>query len=168
MALGFVVDFSALKWDPANDYRMKQIAMGSFHACAITDQGHVYCWGHNDSYQLGALEVEDRCTMGYQTIPCSHTPIPVPGLENIIDLALSDISSCALDDTGVVWCWGVSQTQLLNTSYSELCDLSWLNDPMMALYSCSPFPNPIDGINHAVSIGASGRMDETMESREHS
>ena len=29
------------------------IALGDYHACAVTAAHAVYCWGLNDSYQLG-------------------------------------------------------------------------------------------------------------------
>lgn len=151
-----VVEIPTLDWNPAEDCFIERIAVGGRHACAITKQGHVYCWGHDESRQLGVSVVDDTCAVGWESMSCSRTPLPVPGLSGIVDLALSNTTSCALDGAGVVWCWGYSQSKVFDASSSKLCDLSWADDSVQENSSCSPFPTPIDGIEHAVSIGAWG------------
>src|SRR5690606_9111126 len=74
-------------------------------ACAITAQRRVACWGANGLRQLGvtSLGPEDR----------RDIPVEVPGLENIVKIALGGEHACALDNEGVVRCWGHNnQSQL--------------------------------------------------------
>ena len=56
------------------------------------------CWGANDMEQLGNV---DQMGLG------SIDPVQVDGLTtNVIDVKTGRWHSCALLDTGKVWCWG--------------------------------------------------------------
>ena len=79
-----------------------QVAVGEDHTCAILTDATVACWGNNSDGQLGNNSVP-------------HTAVPVavylPGssrhkLSNIIDIAASGYFTCALQNTGAVYCWG--------------------------------------------------------------
>ena len=73
-----------------------QIAAAAYHTCALDGGGEVSCWGDNRSGQLG--------------IPAdgsTHTdPVTVDGLPPVVDLAAGYTHTCAIDETGGVWCWG--------------------------------------------------------------
>ena len=71
------------------------VAMGDFHALALTDEGRVWSWGDNDSGQLGLGDLEIR-----------DMPTEVSGLSGVIAVAASPGKSFALDDQGQVWWWG--------------------------------------------------------------
>ena len=42
--------------------KMVQVVAGSSHSCALDDAGHVWCWGFNDSGQLGDGTTTNRAT----------------------------------------------------------------------------------------------------------
>lgn len=76
------------------------IAAGYRHTCAI-ESGLVRCWGDNSFFQLGD---GGRVT---------STPSPVTvedaggnALSGMGSLALGTWHSCALDPSGIAWCWG--------------------------------------------------------------
>lgn len=73
-------------------------AVGLFFTCAFGSDGGVYCWGANDTGQLGNEEAG----------PSTHLPTPVQGLSGVtpVALALGDYHACILDDAGKVRCWG--------------------------------------------------------------
>ena len=52
------------------------VSVGWDHACAVTTDAAVYCWGNNDSGQLGAI-VEQMCMVGGKTASCSPIPVQV-------------------------------------------------------------------------------------------
>jgi len=68
------------------------IAAGDRHSCAVTDSGALWCWGANDTGQLGAGDTVAR-------------DIPVRVLDGVIDVGLGDAHTCAGTDVGMQ-CWG--------------------------------------------------------------
>ena len=76
-----------------NVYR---VAAGRHHTCALGAGGAtVLCWGRNDFGQLGDGTNIHR-----------KSPVIVPGLTDILQLALGDTHTCALKGTGEIFCWG--------------------------------------------------------------
>ncbi|MBA2661714.1 MAG: hypothetical protein H0U74_05425 [Bradymonadaceae bacterium] len=76
-------------------------ALGQLHTCAVAVTGKTYCWGRNNSAQLGRTEA---------TAALIGDPDPVPALADVPS-ALSELSagnghSCALDAGKNVVCWG--------------------------------------------------------------
>jgi len=98
-----------------------QIDCGSWHTCALLEDGSVSCWGANDVGQLGS-----PVPLEYPTI------IPFPTLvtseSSFKDIALGRMHSCAITTTGAVYCWGVNYNGELGLGY-----LDWDAHPMPAL-----------------------------------
>ncbi|MDO9455164.1 RCC1 domain-containing protein, partial [Nocardioides sp.] len=69
---------------------------GTFHTCAVIDDGTVQCWGNNGDRRLGATTTSDR----------TSTPVTVTGLTDVVDVAAGDRHTCALTGAGAVRCWG--------------------------------------------------------------
>lgn len=75
----------------------KKVAAGDYHYAAIDQNGDLYMWGSNNYGQLGD---------GSKTSDRKYTPEKVPSLKNIVDVALGDGFSAALDADGAVYVWG--------------------------------------------------------------
>ncbi len=71
------------------------LAEGRRHACAVTDDGAVYCWGAGASGQLGNGSRKDRAR-----------PTRVTKVRAAVDVDVGAAHSCALSAGGAVWCWG--------------------------------------------------------------
>jgi len=74
-----------------------QVDVGHTHSCAVDDAGEIYCWGHNETGQLGiAGDFVDR-----------DAPVRVE-LEGRRFRAVTAgaFHTCALDVDGDAWCWG--------------------------------------------------------------
>lgn len=83
------------------------VALGDRHTCALlaTGGGSVWCWGSNESGQLGD---------GTQT---SRTaPVAVAGLTGITQIVAGGAFTCALDTAGAVICWGRNTDGELGTN----------------------------------------------------
>jgi alpha-tubulin suppressor-like RCC1 family protein len=75
-----------------------QVAAG-FHMLALDSGGQVWSWGTNNSGELG------NGTTSQQS-GSNPTPVPVPGLSGIVQIAGGQGDSFALQSNGTVWAWG--------------------------------------------------------------
>lgn len=76
--------------------KARTLDAGQDHACAVTEERSVQCWGWNRMYELGN---------GSQG--SSPVPVDVRGLdEPVVGVATGTLFSCALTATGGVRCWG--------------------------------------------------------------
>jgi alpha-tubulin suppressor-like RCC1 family protein len=80
-----------------------QVAEGVNQTCAVRNDGTVWCWGANESGQLGDGTIVER-----------HNPVQVHGAGNVGGLASAkrvvtgDDHGCALRTDGTVLCWGAN------------------------------------------------------------
>ena len=72
-----------------------KIRGGGAHACTVTDQGTVWCWGNNQYGQLGDGTTSTRLA-----------PVEVAGLSNVRHIALGTFHTCAVHHNGLMRCWG--------------------------------------------------------------
>ncbi len=86
-----------------------QIVGGLGHTCGLTTGGQAYCWGLNESGELGDGTYSDR-----------KTPVAVIGGLTFVELATGWYSSCGRTAAGAVYCWG-------DNSASQLGDGTTLN-----------------------------------------
>ncbi len=75
-----------------------ELAEGNGHTCARTSGGQLFCWGLNDSGQLGDGTLTNRV---------SPTLVPLPsGVTSFSALAVGETHTCAVANTGAAYCWG--------------------------------------------------------------
>jgi alpha-tubulin suppressor-like RCC1 family protein len=75
-----------------------QISTGVYHTCARTNDGAVWCWGANDSGQLGSDALD----------PFTPTQVTALGT-SVIKLnsgSGGEAHSCAIKADRTLWCWG--------------------------------------------------------------
>ena len=90
-----VVVSSAGKLEPLSD--VVQLSAGASFACAVKDDGSVWCWGANDSGQLGKST---------ETLASSFTALAVPKVTGAVKVAAAVGHACALLDDTTMKCWG--------------------------------------------------------------
>jgi alpha-tubulin suppressor-like RCC1 family protein len=72
-----------------------RVTTGVWHTCAITGAGEAWCWGLNDSGQLGDL-----------TLDSSSQPVLVAGELAFASISMGGFHSCGLTGDGKAYCWG--------------------------------------------------------------
>ena len=95
---------------------VKQVAV-SYHVCALTNAGEVWCWGGNAESQLGAAS-QDQCVanqavsrgrrgeeLGPPPLACARQPMRAP-ISDVVQIAVGRTTSYALTKHGEVYCWG--------------------------------------------------------------
>jgi alpha-tubulin suppressor-like RCC1 family protein len=73
----------------------KTLSAGSFHTCATTSDGALYCWGDNGSGQLAQPDSVEQSAM----------PIQV-SLISVAAVAAGPFHTCALLNDRRTFCWG--------------------------------------------------------------
>lgn len=113
-----------------------RIGAGALFACALTREGEVRCWGRNLAGQTGQPIVEVGVSR----------PKLVPGLADVIDLAVGYDHACALKRDRSVWCWGANKSYQLGHVSSV--------DPDCNGKPCSAVPTRVEGLSaDAVTAG---------------
>ena len=65
------------------------------HTCALSADGTAYCWGANDTGQLGD-----------GTNTQSTAPVAVQGGHKFAEISAGSKHTCGLTKGGDLWCWG--------------------------------------------------------------
>ena len=115
------------------------VASGFDHTCALREGGKVSCWGSNEFAQIG--NGRDFIT---EVLNDSFVadPSEVVSLDNAVAIAAGNAASCALLETGEIFCWG-------SNSYGRMGNSEAL--------SSNPTPLPVSGISDALVVAAGGR-----------
>lgn len=111
LGIGGLPDSVPMKSDPVElGAEAVDVAAGDRHACAVTADGTVYCWGSNSAGQLG----------GGTTVEHSRIPVKVLDIDNAVGVALGWKHSCAVLDNGGARCWGLNTSgQLGNGKFGH-------------------------------------------------
>ncbi len=101
------------------------IRSGGRHTCASKSDGTLWCWGHNESGQLGD-----------GTYTSTATPVQVAGLSGVTLFDLGRFHTCAAgsyEGASGLWCWGHasygSHSGGPNRSVSRLGNNDFLDQP---------------------------------------
>jgi alpha-tubulin suppressor-like RCC1 family protein len=103
------------------------------HTCGLKATGAAYCWGNNDSGQLG-----DRTTTN------RDEPVLVMVGRGFVSLTTGDFHTCGLTASGAAFCWGGNWNGQLGAQSLETCD-DW---------ACSTTPMLVSGGHDFVSLAA--------------
>ena len=84
------------------DGAFEHVSMGAYHGCAIDTSGSLECWG------LGSnLDVDESRRIDGVLVEDFDQAVPVPG--RFAQVSAGDEHTCALDESGQVYCWGRSE-----------------------------------------------------------
>ena len=95
----------------ADDHRFRELSAGGRHTCGITTAGAGWCWGSNESGELGSLATRaNGCSgsNGEEDWFCAHSPVRVAVDQVFRNLDSGHRHSCAtsVSSTTAVVCWG--------------------------------------------------------------
>lgn len=75
---------------------------GATHACAIRENGEMYCWGSNNRGQVGDGTTNNQ-----------SAPTLVSGAGPWLSVSSGSEFSCAIRDDHTLWCWGLNSSRQL-------------------------------------------------------
>jgi alpha-tubulin suppressor-like RCC1 family protein/uncharacterized protein YjdB len=96
LGVGSIGSTSASPLPVSGGLTFASIAAGEAHTCGMTRDGSLYCWGWNFYNQLGS---------GTQTTP-SAVPVRAASDLHFLGIGAGSAHSCAIDASGIAWCWG--------------------------------------------------------------
>lgn len=105
--------------------RFASLVVGDNHACGLTSDGALYCWGYNNRGQLGTTAMLDGCSVTNwqgkeETVSCSARPIRVHGPGRFAAVATGTLHTCALTPSGMAQCWGDNGWEHLGAAWDVL------------------------------------------------
>jgi alpha-tubulin suppressor-like RCC1 family protein len=86
----------------ADGMLFSELAAGLDFTCGLTIVGTVYCWGLNDTGQLGNASTGADCG----GLRCSLAPVVAAQGKTFLTITAGQSHICGLDKKGVAWCWG--------------------------------------------------------------
>ncbi len=103
------------------------LALGDYHACAVTSKNQVYCWGLNNADQLGHLPGATGTNDGFcagsgHSVPCNATPTLV-SVGAAAGVSAAGAFTCSVGTDGTVSCWGAVQTTIPEDAGTASCGL---------------------------------------------
>lgn len=106
------------------------IAAGGAHSCGLTTSGAAYCWGRNESGQLGVPVPATTCATDAGTVACITQAVPVGGGRTFAQLAAGGAHTCGLTSDGTAYCWGNNATGQLgdNTATQRVAPVAVATD----------------------------------------
>jgi len=119
-----------------------QIAVGGDHVCARSTNGPLFCWGKNDSGQVGNGVAGDPVL----------TPLHVSALPDAVDdVALGQEHTCAVLHDGTARCWGRND--------SGQCGTGDLTSPVLV-------PTEVSGLGGGVARVSAGTLFSCARKRD--
>ncbi|KAJ7597430.1 RCC1/BLIP-II [Mycena floridula] len=101
----------------AGDYeKVSSVANGANHLLVLTTHGKIYAWGAGEQGQLGRKILERRKIHG--TVPEKVT-LGTDSRTRAVIVGAGIYHSFAVDDSGVVWGWGLNSMGQTGTGYSD-------------------------------------------------
>ena len=119
-----------------------QIEVGDRHVCAVSVDAAVWCWGDDASGQLGD---------GAGPADPSQ-PVEVPSFGDVASVSAGGDSTCAVLETGPLYCWGANGEGQLGTG-----DRTGSDEPVevdLRNVAPPPFPGLVEGAARAAAADA--------------
>ena len=95
------------------DFSFRDVTAGGLHACGLTQDKRIICWGGNGRGQLGiGVTPEPIVTPGAPTVIMGETVLPGrPGKTLTVEWRIRQVTAgglhtCAIAQTGAPYCWG--------------------------------------------------------------
>lgn len=90
------------------------LSAGPSHACALLDDGTVWCWGSGNEHQLGKNAGSN-----------SFAPTQVKGIDDATSVAAGLRHTCATRENGTVSCWGQNDYGEAGTATTRTVLRAW-------------------------------------------
>jgi alpha-tubulin suppressor-like RCC1 family protein len=129
------------------------LTLGGAHACVLTEDGRVRCWGYGGHGGLGYGNPND---IGDDENPEKAGDVPVGG--RVVQLDAGFAHTCALLDTGRIRCWGANDCGQLGYGHQRNVGDDETPASVGDVDVGEPAVMVSAGVNHTCSLLASGQV----------
>lgn len=124
------------------------VTAGGAHTCGLTSSGVAYCWGRDESGQLGVPPPVTTCLN--PALACGLVPYPVDGGLRFDRLSAGGAHTCGLTSDGSAWCWG-------DNAFGQLGDGSLTDrSAPVAVTTAERFARIVAGHAHTCALTSGG------------
>lgn len=142
LALGACADLLPGDGDARIDPTLA-LAAGEEHACLLDPEGAAWCWGANESGQLGNGSL----------VP-SATPVRVAGGRRFVAIQAGGSHTCALTAGGEAFCWGSNRFGQLGSGGASTAEF----EPVPVTGGLSFAALSVGGFHHTCGRTAAGEL----------
>ncbi len=127
------------------------------HTCGVEPDGDAFCWGNNESGQLGYDDGRNpdpndpdgtdnpACGVAEYGFICTETPTRVEGVSGWRQLDAGTNHTCGITTAGTAYCWGKANVGALGTTEPvELCHF-YEAGPTGYNFACALTPKAVAG-----------------------
>jgi alpha-tubulin suppressor-like RCC1 family protein len=103
----------------------RQLTTGAGHACGVTADGQVYCWGDARDGRLGTgtASSPETCHIDGVEFACSTRPIRVAGGLAFRQVSAGQVHTCGVTTDDRAFCWGWNGSGTLGTGTGLISDV---------------------------------------------
>lgn len=109
--------------------RFLQVVTGAAHACGLTTEDRVLCWGDNTQSQVGVTTTDLDCDLLQSNgwvqdfgNACSLGPVTVETGLKFVEIGAGGDRTCGRTSGGTIWCWGASYYGLGDSAGTQRSD----------------------------------------------
>lgn len=124
--------------DESNFTGIVDLAAGTWHSCAVTADGRLWCWGEDGE---GRIAIASDDPEGRDVV----APTPVLEMQRWRSVEAGHRHTCAIDESGTLWCFGTSADGELGTLAAsgrptspptQLKDEPWASVSLGTAFTC--------------------------------
>src|SRR5689334_9536806 len=127
------------------------VSVGGDHTCALKVNGNAYCWGSNQSGQLGVARFDTTCGTGNGQYRCSTRPQQVqPGVK-FASVSAGERHTCAITTAREAYCWGSNEE-------NQLGEPAFGGPTLLRIPGALPWAQISAGSSHTCAVRTDGAL----------
>jgi len=105
-------------------HRFSSLSAGGHHACGVTTDQKLFCWGDNQSGELG---------IGSTNPAGPPTQVSIPGETRVSAVAAGRFHTCAITGDALMFCWGDDGSGELGIDFRTITSAGCTDSPTNAI-----------------------------------